>query len=126
WDPNVNGGVDALAVSGSTVYAGGGFTTVNGGTARNRIAAFDASTNTNNATPWDPNASGIVEALAVSGSTIYAAGIFTTVNGATTRNRLAAFAATTGTATSWDPNVGSTVDALAVSGSTVYAGGAFT
>jgi hypothetical protein len=30
WNPNVNSTVNALAVSGSTVYLGGSFTTVGG------------------------------------------------------------------------------------------------
>ena len=32
WDPDVDGLVRVLAISGSTVYAGGSFKTVNGGT----------------------------------------------------------------------------------------------
>jgi hypothetical protein len=65
-------------VSGSTVYAGGGFTSI-GGQARNRIAALDATAGT--ATAWNPNASGSVWALAVSGSTVYAGGYFTSMGG---------------------------------------------
>ncbi|RZL05492.1 MAG: DNRLRE domain-containing protein, partial [Pedobacter sp.] len=67
------------------------FTTVNTSTTRNRIAAFDSSTGT--ATSFDPNVSGgtagVVYALVVSGSSVYAGGDFTLVNGTTTRNRLA-------------------------------------
>ncbi len=130
WDPQVAstvayGGVLAVAVSGSTVYAGGTFDTVNGSTARNDAAAFDAATGT--ATAWDPDVgsgSDSVNALLASGSTVYAGGQFTTVNGATSRQSLAALDATTGAATSWNPGVvGSSVDALALSGSTLYAGG---
>jgi len=62
-----------IAVSGSTVYVGGGFTSV-GGQARNRLAALDASTG--NATSWNPNADSWVNALAVSGSTVYVGGEF--------------------------------------------------
>jgi alpha-tubulin suppressor-like RCC1 family protein len=129
WNPTANGGgVSALAISGSTVYAGGAFTII-GGQTRNRIAAIDAATGI--ATSWNPNAggggvSGGVSALAISGSTVYTGGGFTTIGGQT-RNRIAAIDAATGIATSWNPNAsGGGVSALAISGSTVYAGGAFT
>jgi hypothetical protein len=131
WDPNADSFVDALAVYGSTVYAGGGFSNI-GGAARNRIAALDATTDTNNATSWDPNANADVKALAVSsdGSTVYAAGVFGEIFGPNSiggadRNRLAALDASTGGATSWDPNASDQAFAVAVGGSTVYAGGNF-
>ena len=134
WDPHPSGGgavnypthVSALAVFGSTVYAGGLFTMV-GGETRNNVAAIDAVTGA--ATSWNPNADGYVFDLAVSGSTVYAGGYFTSIGGQS-RNHIAALDATTGTATSWNPNAGgglaTTVVSLAVSGSTVYAGGNFT
>jgi hypothetical protein len=124
WDPNAAGGtttVNALAVSGDTVYGGGSFSSI-GGQARNCIAALDATTGA--ATAWDPNASSTVYALAVSGGTVYAGGYFRTIGGQA-RNYIAALDATTGAATAWDPNASSTVYALAVSGGTVYAGGSF-
>jgi hypothetical protein len=123
WNPNVGSNVNAIAVSGSTVYVGGIFTFVNGSTTRNRIAALDASTGT--ATAWNPNLNGTVNALAVSGSTVYAGGSFSSVNGSTPRNNGAAIDAATGIATSWNPNFNNTVLAFVVSGSTVYAGGSF-
>ena len=78
WNPNPNGAVHALAVSGSTVYAGGGFTSI-GGQRRHGLAALDTQTGT--ATPWNPNADNDVNALAVSGSTVYAGGYFTSIGG---------------------------------------------
>ncbi len=65
WNPNADGNVIALAVSGSTVYAGGSFSNI-GGQARNCIAAIDVSTG--NATGWNPNASNDISSLLVSGS----------------------------------------------------------
>ena len=56
--------------------AGGDFTAI-GGQACNRIAALDASTGL--ATSWDPNAGNAVYALSVSGSTVYAGGVFTNI-----------------------------------------------
>ena len=49
WNPNVSSTVCAVAVSGSTVYLGGSFTTV-GGTARNYAAAV--GTDGTLASPW--------------------------------------------------------------------------
>ncbi len=132
WNPHAGGdlysnnSVDILAVSGTTVYAGGGFTTI-GGQTRNHIAALDATTGL--ATAWNPNAGGgtyytTVGALAVSGTTVYAGGGFTTIGGQT-RNYIAALDAETGLATAWDPNANDGVSTLAVSGTTVYAGGGF-
>ena len=141
WDANANPpsscfekcarefGVLALAVSGSTVYAGGYFTSI-GGQPRNQIAALDASTG--DATAWNPSAGGPetygvsrdVDAFALSGSTVYAGGQFTSIGGQP-RNNLAALDADTGSASAWNPNASDGVNALAVSGSTVYAGGQF-
>ncbi|MBN2027468.1 MAG: hypothetical protein JW854_11980, partial [Actinobacteria bacterium] len=128
WDPDASGTVYALALSGSTVYAGGQFTSI-GGQTRHYIAALDTTTNTNNATAWNPDVDGGIRAIEVSGATVYAGGYFTTVNQGTTpqtRNRLAAFDDTSGTTTAWDPDVNDFVQSIALSGSTVFAGGAFT
>jgi hypothetical protein len=93
WNPNVTGSVvSALAVDGTHVYAGGVFSTFGSGpaTTRNNLArlalaggALDAG--------WNPNASGgSVNALAVTGTRIFAGGGFTLMNGQP-RNRFAAF-----------------------------------
>ena len=144
WNPNATGtgcclfpGVHALAVSGSTVYAGGAFDQI-GGKPRNNIAALNAATG--NATSWNPNAIGGVDtgwgvftdisALAVSDSTVLAGGTFSSIGGQP-RNNIAALDPATGNATSWNPNAigpassDPVISALAVSGSTVYAGGRF-
>ena len=134
WNPNLNSFVYEVAVSGSKVYAGGNFTTVNGGTTRNRLAAFNVADGSDTGIAdanWNPNMNSWVFSLAVSGSKIHAGGQFTTVNGATARNRLAAFnvadGSDTGTAdANWNPNMNGDVIALAFSGSEVYAGGQFT
>ena len=130
WNPNASLGADAefgadvyaLAVSGSTVYAGGNFSSI-GGVVRNNIAALDASTG--EATVWNPSAGGYVYRLALSGSTVYAGGNFSSIGGVV-RNNIAALDASTGRATAWNPNASARVSTLALSGSTVYAGGYFT
>ncbi len=131
WNPDATwgdwqGSIAAIAVSGSTVYVGGDFDFI-GGQTRNDIAALDAGSGL--ATAWDPEASATgyagVSALAVSGSTVYAGGLFTSIGGQM-RNHIAALDAGSGLATGWDPNADANVSALAVSGSTVYAGGWFT
>ncbi len=93
-----------------------------GGQTRERIAALDAGSGA--ATPWDPEANGEVDALAVSGETIYAGGAFTTIGGSS-RLRIAALPASHATATAWNPEASDAVDALAFAGRTLYAGGAF-
>ncbi len=120
WNPNLNNVVRAIAVSGSTVYLGGWFTTV-GGIARNYAAAVGTD---GTLTSWNPDLNGPVLAIGVSGSNVYLGGYFTTVGGITRRN--AAAVTTNGTITSWNPNLNDPVTAIEVSGSNVYLGGNFT
>src|SRR5437764_13943403 len=79
----MNSQVDALAVSGSDLYAGGDFTMAGGGAA-NQIAKWDGSSWS--AVGWGmrerfPQSSQNVRALEVSGSDLYAGGDFTTAGG---------------------------------------------
>ena len=68
----------------------------------------------------EPNASGVVYALAVAGSTIYAGGIFFSIGGER-RDNIAALSATSGRTTAWNPSASGIVYALAVAHSTIYA-----
>ena len=124
WNPVANSfGVNALAVTDTTVYAGGGFTSI-GGQTRSNLAALSASTGLADTT-WNPSPDSSVRALTLSadGNTLYVGGNFTSIGGQA-RNRIAALSTSgTGTASSWDPNADNNVYALAVNGSTVYAGG---
>ena len=122
WNPSANNAVDAFAISGSTVYVGGAFTRI-GGKTRHHIAALAASTG--RATAWNPDAQPAdsdVGALAVSRSTVYAAGRFERIGGQPS-DGIAAVDATTGSATSLTvPVVSFPLYALAVSGANVYVG----
>ena len=105
--PQVEGGfVHAVAPDGAGgFYIGGTFTAV-GGVARHALAHIRADGTV------DPHSdrrvsgySGIgVEALSLSGSTVYVGGLFRSVDGLA-RNRLAAVDATSGAVLAWDPKV---------------------
>ena len=130
-NPRGNNTVFALALSGSTIYAGGLFTTIGGAAGtdtlpRNCLAAIDTVTGV--ATSWNPGANGAVNAIATSGSTLYAGGSFDTIGvGDSARNHIAALDTSTGIATGWNPNTDAAVNTIVVppSGGFVYAGGTF-
>lgn len=127
WNPNANGTINAILLSGTNVYVGGGFNLIGAGgqLTRNNIAALNNSTGV--PTTWNPNANNIVNALAISGTTVYAGGRFGTIGGQT-RNAIAGLNTTVpGNATSWNPNggFGREVNEIRVDGSTVYASGNF-
>lgn len=119
----------ALAVVGTTLYAGGNFNAVvvapppDGEVLRNSLAAFDTTTGAVKA--WDPEAVGAVNTLGWDGEQVFAGGDFTSVGGVE-RSHLAAIDLTSGALTGFDPQVNGRVHALVASGSTLYVGGAFT
>ena len=73
--------MQAIAVSGSTVFLGGSFTKV-GGKGHQRLAAVDATTGAP-ITTFKPTIDAEVMTLSLAGSDVYAGGMFTTINGAT-------------------------------------------
>jgi hypothetical protein len=143
FNPNLNsllqngsGSVQSLALSSddSVIYVGGTFDCVGDldkssclGDVRNNMASFNTSDGSLVA-GFDPNVTSTISVLALSSddATVYAAGAFSTVNGATARKGVAAFA-TSGIATAFD--VGFTsfggLNSLALSSdnSILYVGG---
>jgi hypothetical protein len=126
WVPN--GPVKAMVRSGSVVYLGGSFTSladpVSGvRTTRNRVAALDAVTGA--LLPWDPNANGLVDALAVApDGTVYLGGDFTTVGGAIA-TRLAAVTPLGTRVPQWSATANNTVHDLYADADSLYLGGRF-
>lgn len=123
-----NNTVQALAVSGNEVFAGGWFTTAtNSGNLAvtvNQIAKWDGSS-------WSALGAGMsstVHALALAGSDVIAGGVFTRAtnsgNLAVTVNRIAKWDGSSWSALGSGMNF--PVYALTVSGSNLYAGGQFT
>ena len=129
-----NNSVNAIAISGNTVFAGGLFTRIRqpgkpagqGEAARSYVAAFNRTTGA--PTSFAPVLNGPVYSIATSpdGNWVVIGGDFTTVNGVK-RSKIAMFSVVTGKMVSaWDPVVAARVKALAIYGNSVFIGGAFT
>jgi hypothetical protein len=115
-----NTAVLALTVSGTNLYAGGGFTTA-GGVPANAIAKWDGRA-------WSalgPGMNSNVSALAASGTNLYAGGWFVTAGGVSATN-IAKWDGSAWSALGSGMGASNTyVRALAVSGTDLYAGGLF-
>lgn len=124
WNPSsaAANSVSALAVSGSTLYVAGSFSSL-GGQSRNRIAALNVSDGL--AQTWNPGVDGTVSTLLLSGTTLYTAGTFTTIGGQARAN-IAALDTASNTALAWNPSANGSVSSIALAGTTLYAGGNFT
>jgi hypothetical protein len=116
--------VTTLAASGTTLYAGGEFTSF-GGQARARLAAYD--TQSDSVTAWAPGADATVRVVvpAANGATVFVGGAFAAVGGVA-RAFLAQLDTSTALATAWNPGANDVVAALALVGDTLYVGGRFT
>jgi uncharacterized delta-60 repeat protein len=121
FDPNPNAFVTSIAIQGnSRILVGGAFTalTPNQGqqTTRRRIARLNPSGTLD--LPFDPNATGVVNSIAVQADgKILAGGEFNGTNsiGGAARNRIARLDTTTGSADpSFDPNADGAVGSIAV------------
>ena len=128
WNPR-GGEVEALAVSGETVYAGGFAMHVvgDGSFEEGGIAAFDARTG--RTLPWpeirgDDDSGDVVYALAVVGDRLYVGGSFASIGGQRRQN-LGVMSVTNGEPVGWDPRPSGDVYALAAAGDGVLVGGDF-
>jgi Immunoglobulin I-set domain/Immunoglobulin domain len=134
WNPettNSSGSnyIATLAVSDTTVFAGGFFTHLNGQPLRH-LAALDKATGLALAS-WNPDPDGTVLTLAFAENRLFAGGLFNLVKGPDRyepRDGLAALDAFTGlTLTNWNPAPqGGLVNVVRVDCTTVYVGGSFT
>jgi len=117
-----NGGVEAMAVSGTNVYVGGTFGMA-GGIPANAIARFDGS----NWFALGNNVNSTVLALAANGNDVYAGGYFTNASGISA-SRIAKWDGANWSAlgTGLGNNPSDWVAAIAVNGTHVYASGIFT
>jgi hypothetical protein len=127
WNPRANGTVTSLRVNpaGTTIYIGGGFTTLMG---KSRAHIGAVTTSGTQLRKWHANTNGTVYAIAVSSTRVYIGGSFTKVKGLN-RTRLAGISTTsTAPVTAWRANPNSTVRALTISpsGKRVFVGGDFT
>ncbi len=129
WNPNSDGEISTIVLSGTNIYVGGTFTNI-GGSARNNIARIPNSGNTVDS--WNPNSDNSVYCIAISGTMVFVGGTFFTIGGITT-NRLVALDANTNTnnaistwVSSLTNGTGSTnIYSLNLEGSTLYVGGNF-
>ncbi len=125
WQPTANGTVKTIATDGSGgIIVGGSFTHING-SGRPHIAKILANGTLVPKTTFAAEADGDVQALAVSGSTLYMGGQFANVDGQA-RAFLGAVSVTDGSLdSSWTPFVDGRVDGLEAVGSNIVAGGFF-
>jgi hypothetical protein len=127
WNPpEPNEEVNALALSGTTLYVGGNFTKA-GASNRAYAAAFDAGSGALRG--WNPGPDGVVYALAASSSTVYLGGYFANAD-STPRAGVAAVDTSEGALQAWNPALTQTsgppnVSAIALEGEEVYLGGDF-
>ena len=135
WSFTVSGTgkrINKIVVSGNDIYVGGTFTQITDAVntyGRTNLARLKADGTVD--ASWSPNASGVastVNALALSGNTLYVGGIFDTIS-TVSRNHLAALNTSNGSAKNWNPGLPTSptnvINDIAVHGDVVYVAGGF-
>ncbi|TAE17897.1 MAG: hypothetical protein EAZ95_05690 [Bacteroidetes bacterium] len=132
WNPNVSNDpyeyeINALLLSGTDLYVGGGFISI-GGVSRRGIAKLSATGTGAVDMMWNPNASGgggWVHALALSGTDLYVGGHFGNIGGSSSNIAKLSTTGTGVTDTAWRPYIPdvAVVYCLALSGTDLYVGG---
>ena len=117
--PVLDGNVYALAVSGSQLYVGGYFGTVDG-QKRRHIARFTSG----GLDSWRHSVSGAVRALVVSEDVLYAGGSFGTADGQA-RTNVASWNLSTDALTSFAPAIDATVRSVTAGANRLYVSGTF-
>ena len=121
----LNNNVNAIAISGTDVYVGGGFTNAGNVPGASHIARWDGA-------QWHAvggaNAiNAFVNAIAISGNNVYVGGSFTNAGGITGADYIARWNGTTWSGLlSGTFGISNTVNTIAISGTDVYVGGDFT
>jgi hypothetical protein len=124
----ISGTVTTIALSGTNVYVGGAFTNAGGVPGANNIARWNSANSTWNRLGAANAISGLVFAIAISGTDVYVGGGFTNAGGMPGANNIARWNSASNT---WNlvgaaNAVNNAVRAIKVSGSDVYIGGDFT
>lgn len=121
WDPRADYYVQALAVRGGKVFAGGAFSFV-GGAQRRGLAEIDSTSGLT--TAWNPACDGDVWTLGLTDSVIYVGGYFSVLGGSA-RPNAGAFRLETRELTQWNPLPNDIVSCLAIKDGAVFLGGDF-
>ncbi|HMG93177.1 MAG TPA: T9SS type A sorting domain-containing protein [Chryseolinea sp.] len=123
WTANTNGTgyVEDVILSGTTLFIGGSFSTIN---AVARISIAAVPTATTGVLPWNPVLDGFdyVYDMSIAGNTLYFAGYFDSVN-ALPRANVAAVDVATGVLQNWAPSPNESLMSINATPTSVFMGG---
>jgi hypothetical protein len=123
FHPNSNGAVNTILPSGTTIFIGGAYTTLQG-TARSRVGAIQLDGISGTLTAWNPNCNGEVKCLVAKDTLVLIGGLFSTVNGVAT-SRFSPVTSDVGTKIPLSKYPNNDVYSISVSGDSIYLGGTF-